>query len=377
MTHHRLAAIFGLMTLLLSAYVSADAQLDRYERLEAPSQYAEAISLARQDVQALMDKGAPGVSVAVGVAGEIVWSEGFGYANVEHRSPVTPLTVFRVGSVAKAMTTIAMGILMEEERIDIDAPIQNYLPDFPENSGGVVTARLLASHRGGVRHYLEDGSDYLIFKHYNNVEDALEVFIDTPYALAPDQQFSYTSHGYNLLSAVLQSAADEEYLGFMDDRVLAPMKLLQTVPDQVAAVIDHRAAPYQRNAAGKLENAPFTDNSYKWAGGGYLSTPEDLVRFGFGVLYDEVINAETRKVLWSRPVDAQGRPHDQDYGLGWFIYPNRPDGGWVGHSGGSVGGNTVFQIHPQQEVVVALVCNLTGCLQDSPELTKIGDYFLQ
>ncbi|MEQ8954157.1 MAG: serine hydrolase domain-containing protein, partial [Gammaproteobacteria bacterium] len=198
-------ALFALATFVLSS--AGFAQNSRPAQLavqEPASEYAEAIARSRAEIAKLMAAGAPGVTIAVGVDEQIVWAEGFGYADVEAQLAVSPQTKFRIGSVSKTMTSIAMGHLYERGVIDLDVPIQTYLPQFPVKEKGTVTLRLLASHRAGVRHYLPDGSDNFVQAHYDNVVDALEIFANDPLIAAPGDRYSYSSHGYNLLSAVLQ-----------------------------------------------------------------------------------------------------------------------------------------------------------------------------
>ncbi|MCZ6643384.1 MAG: serine hydrolase [Gammaproteobacteria bacterium] len=346
--------------------------LNRFDSVGSASHYRSAIEQARQQIQVLMDSGAPGISIAVGVDQQIVWSEGFGYANVEHRTPVTTLTKFRIGSVSKPMTAIAMAQLYEQGLVDFDAPIQDYLTSFPVKEKGKVTLRLLASHRAGIRHYLSDGSDNFITDHYDNVLDALDIFSSDPLLFVPGERFSYSSYGYNLISAVIQEASGQEFISLMRDRVWGPLKLLDTVADHTDYIIENRASPYTRRSDRQLRNAPFVDNSYKWAGGGFLSTPSDLVRFGFGVFHGGIIKEETLQLLLAPPELPDGTVADQNYGLGWSRYgDNSP---WVGHGGGSVGGTTFFAVHPEQDVVVAVTCNLTGCLGGN--LLAIGELFI-
>ncbi len=347
---------------------------ERFAVMEPQSRYAEAIHLGRLEINKLMDTGAPGVSVAVGVNGELVWAEGFGFANVEHQLPVTPLTKFRIGSVSKSMTSIAMAQLYEEGVIDLDAPIQQYLPEFPVKEKGTVTLRLLASHRAGIRHYLPDGSDNLVKEHYDDVVDALEIFANDPLIAIPGDRYSYSSHGYNLISAVLQEASGVEFLALMRNRVWAPLDLIDTLADHTDFVIGNRAAPYIRRD-GKLINAPFVDNSYKWAGGGFISTPSDLVKFGFGVFNGDLIEDSTLELLLSPPLlTFNGQLADQNYGLGWMTFGGEDQ--WYGHTGGSVGGTTLFMVHPEANVVLGLVCNLTGCFGNEVDLLGIGENFL-
>ncbi len=345
--------------------------IDRFDSVTPASKYESAIENAREQIQVLIDNGAPGVSIAVGVDQQLVWAEGFGYANIENRTPVTPLTKFRVGSIAKPMTSIAMALLYEQGLLDLDVPIQEYVSYFPVKEKGAVTLRLLASHRAGIRHYLPDGSDNLITKHYDDAKDGLEVFMDDPLIAVPGDRYSYTSHGYNLLGVILQEASGQDFVSLMREQVFSPLRLTATVADHTDYIIENRAAPYTRREDGRLRNAPYVDNSYKWPSGGFLSTPSDLVKFGFGVFNGSIIKNETLELLLSPPILPNGEIADQNYGLGWMQF-----GEWYGHTGGSVGGNTLFMVHPEHDVVVAVVCNLTGCLGANPQLREIGDFFV-
>ncbi|MBM89582.1 MAG: D-alanyl-D-alanine carboxypeptidase [Gammaproteobacteria bacterium] len=369
-----LVALTAAVILNASSAVAQSSISDRYAVVEASSNYAPAITEARAEVAVLMDAGAPGVSIAVGVNGELVWAEGFGYADIENAVPVTPQTKFRIGSVSKTMTSIAMGVLYEEGVIDLDRPIQDYLPDYPMKEKGIITLRLLASHRAGIRHYLPDGSDNLIQDHYDDVVDALEVFKDDPLLAVPGEAYSYSSHGYNLLSAVLQEASGVDFLTLMRERVFSPLGLLETLADHTDYIVTARASPYARRD-NKLINAVYVDNSYKWAGGGFLSTPSDLIKFGFGVFNSGILEKETIELLLSSPILPDGQIADQNYGLGWMTLDE--NGVWFGHTGGSVGGNTLFMMNPEADIVVALVCNLSGCLGANSDLRNIGLYFME
>ena len=366
--------VFSFIALNVNVAWSQSSISNQYSVVEASSNYSEAIAKSRDQIKMLMDAGAPGVSIAVGVDDELVWAEGFGYADIENSVPVTSLTKFRVGSVSKTMTSIALGILYEEGLIDLDTPIQEYVPSFPIKEKGTVTTRLLASHRAGIRHYLPDMSDNFVQDHYENVVDALKIFADDPLLSVPGDEYSYSSHGYNLLSAVLQEASGVEFLTLMRERVFGPLKLIETVADHTDYIITGRAAPYARRD-GRLVNAPFVDNSYKWAGGGFISTPSDLVKFGFGVFNSGIIKDETIELLLSPPILPNGTIADQNYGLGWRTFND--DGPWIGHTGGSVGGNTLFTMNPNAGVVVAIVCNLSGCLGANRNLNTIGSYFTE
>lgn len=362
-----------IVAALMVAAASVQAEVPtQYLSVKPAGEWAVAIATASRTIDALMQTGAPGVSVAAAVDGEIIWAEGFGYADVENSVPVTPLTKFRIGSVSKAMTAIAMAQAVERGDLDLDAPIQTYLPAFPAKEKGIVTARWLASHRAGIRGYLEDQSDNFVKEHYDEVDDALNIFASDPLLHPPGSAYFYSSHGFNLLSAVIQASVGTRFLDIMRTGVWGPMRLLNTLADHTDYIITHRAAPYVRNENGQLINAPYVDNSYKWAGGGFLSTPSDVLHFGFGVLDRELISQAAFEQLTTRPLDHQGQPTEQNYGLGWALFGD----GWVGHMGGSVGGTTLFHMHPEKRIAVAITCNLSSCFPKDLDLTAVRDAFV-
>ena len=158
----------------------------------------------------LEDQGLPGLAVTIAVGQTVVYSKGFGYADLEQSVAVVPSkTRFRVGSTAKSMTAVALGQLVEAGKLDLDAPIQQYLPDYPVKEKGAVTTRQLAGHIAGVRSY--EGNEMLISKSYNSVSAALEIFKDDPLLSTPGSTFAYSSYGFNLISAVIESASGEDY----------------------------------------------------------------------------------------------------------------------------------------------------------------------
>ena len=326
----------------------------------APLLYAEVVEKARALVRAdLAERGYPGIAIAVAVDGETVWSEGFGYANLEHRVPMQPSVKFRVGSISKSLTAAAVAKLVEDGRLDLDAPIQQYVPSFPEKAHP-VTARQLGGHLAGVRHY--QGNENFIRDPYPTVLDGVAIFADDPLLHEPGTAYAYTSHGFNLLSAVVEGAAKQPFLDYMRQAVFRPLGMRDTVADFVTPIIPGRTSYYVRDAEGRVVNAPFVNNSYKWAGGGFLSTTEDVVRFANAHLDDGFLTAASRKLLFTeqRTRDGEG----VGYGVGWFV-GTRDDGRrLLYHSGGSVGGTSLMIMEPDTGVVVAGLINLTGANND-------------
>lgn len=319
----------------------------------SPGPWSPAVDASRELIlEQMKAQGVPGLSVAVGLEGEIVWAEGFGWADLENRVPVWPETRFRIASISKALTAGAVGKLWEEGRLDLDAPVQRYVPSFPEKRWPVTT-RLLAGHLGGVRHYRE--GEFESRTHYEDVVGGLEIFAADSLVHEPGTAHLYSTYGWNLISAVVQSAAGEPFLQYMRRAVLEPAGMDHTVAEHVDSLILRRSRAYQRSEEGRILNAPYVDNSNKWAGGGYLSTAPDLVRYALAYLGGESLRPETIDLLWTPQETRSGER--SGYGIGWR--EQMVDGRrMISHTGGAMGGTTVLVIFPEEELVVTILTNM-------------------
>lgn len=195
----------------------------------------------------------------------------------------------------------------------------------------------------------------LITKNYPTVASSLTIFQDDSLLTPPGSRYFYSSYGWNLLSAVVEGASGEEFLSFMQGRVFGPLGMTQTVADHVDSLISRRARWYTEDSLGTTVNAPFVDNSYKWAGGGFLSTTEDLAVFGNAMLTGRLLKSATVDTLWKVQRLNDGRP--TIYGIGWFNRPDAKGRPTVGHSGGSIGGTAQLLIWPEQGLVLAMLVN--------------------
>ena len=183
---------FGLAVLADAGIQTVPSGQDRSESIVAARRI---VAQNRSDFQV------PGISAAVSIDGTIVWSEGFGFADLENRVPARATTLYRIGSVSKPVTAIAVVQLAVDGALDLDAPIQTYVPSFPEKQGPIST-RQVAGHLAGIRHYQGNESVGAGQRHYDDVVDALAIFQDDPLLSAPGERYSYSSYGWNLISAV-------------------------------------------------------------------------------------------------------------------------------------------------------------------------------
>ena len=335
--------------------VPLSGQTSSHPPAEAPTygEFAPAVEYARAMLEAMrVERGTPGLSAAVGIGGRLAFAEGFGWADLENRVPVDADTKFRIGSVSKPLTAAALGLLVERGQLDLDAPVQQYVPSFPEKRWP-VTSRLVAGHLAGIRHY--DGEEFLSREHYDSVQDGLEIFASDSLRSEPGARYSYSSYGWNLLSAVVEGASGEEFLPFMDREVFERLGMFDTVADQVDSIIPGRTRFYEIADDGRIYNSPYVDNSYKWAGGGFLSTPSDLVRFGIAHLEGGLLRQATLDEMWTTQRTTSGE--ETGNGIGWFLETKPGGRRTVSHGGGSIGGVTYLLLLPDEGIAAALTAN--------------------
>ncbi len=347
--------------------------------------WAEVIAASRGKLDSLRRAmSIPGLSISVSVDSRVVWSEGMGYADLELRSPATPLTRYRIGSVSKILTAAGAALLYQRGELDLDAPVQEYVPSFPRKPEGEITTRLLAGHLGGIRHYVDIEAEYYLTRRYETVFEALDLFRDDALVATPGTRSSYSSYGFNLMSAVIAAASGRGFLQYLDEEVFRPLGMLHTGGDHTDSLVVNRARPYDRAPDGRLINARHIDNSHKWAGGGFLSTTEDLLRFAHGHLEPGLFRQETLDLMWTPQRTVTGE--EVGVGIGWRLFPPERVGGRraVGHAGGAIGGNALLLIYPDEGVAVAVAANIAdvgypqgGGLVFGDMIFEIADLFIE
>lgn len=336
--------------------------------------YAGAIRQAEQFIDSLRVKqGIPGISICVGTKDKILWAEGFGLADVENQVPVTVDSKFRMGSVSKSLTSLAVGKLVEDNKLDLDAPIDKYNTGYTRKKYS-FTSRQLATHTAGIRHYgLNDGLDCI--KQYKNVQDGFVIFGQDSLLFKPGSAYSYSTYGYSLLSAVIEQASQTPFLVYIQTAIFDPLGMTHTGADYSDKVVAHRVRFYE-NRNGKLVNANQVDNSYKWAGGGLLSTPSDLVIMGGSLLSCSLLKKETVALLFTPQLLSDGK--NTNYGFGWRIGTDKMVRRIIHHGGSIDGGRTFLMLYPDHNLVVAITANMfEGTNINVPEMETLANYFLK
>ena len=297
----------------------------------------------------------PGLTVAVGTRTRLAWAQGFGTADVENSVAAARDTAYRIGSISKPITAVAVMQLADRGKLDLDAPVQQYLPGFPAKPWP-ITARLLLAHLSGIRHYRSE-EEVESTRHYTNLLDPLRVFANEPLLFEPGTNYSYSTYGYDLLGAVVESAAGMHFLDYLRANVFAPAGMEHTGEDNVYVIVPHRARGYRRNLEGGIENCALVDTSNKIPGGGLLSTAGDLIRFAAALERGDLVKPATRDRMFAPQRTRDGRP--VPYGLGWAVVEldGKP---WILHPGIQQGASACLLVSPATGLSVAVLANLEG-----------------
>jgi CubicO group peptidase (beta-lactamase class C family) len=341
----RESAVRVLAVLAASVWAWAQpAAFDLTPQKQAQIEQLIASEMARKQI--------PGLSMAIGVGRDVRWKQGFGMADLENLLPMTSRSMLRLGSIAKPITAVAVLQLMEDRKMNLDVPVQRYLPKFPDKPWP-VTIRHLLDHQSGIRHY--QGDEISLTRHYSDRMTPLKIFENDPLLFEPGTKFSYTTYGYNVLGAAVEAAAGQPFMDYLRDQVFQPARMTFIEDDNHYRIIPGRARGYRLADDGRLVNCGLADTSYKIPGGGMIARAEELVKFALALNNNQILKKETVQAMWTPQKLNNGSL--TGWGLGWAV--ETIDGRKrAGHTGGQQGITTHLVIYPAEGLSIALMANL-------------------
>jgi len=292
----------------------------------------------------------PGLSCAIAVRGELVARIGLGLADVENDVPATPQTVYRLASISKPITAVLAMQLVERGELDLDADVHTLVPEWPAQRWPVTTRQLLA-HLGGVRHYQGEAECTV---HYGTQRQGLVRFAADPLLHEPGSRHHYSTYGYNLVGAVVESRTGQPFPQVLRERIAGPANAPSLQDDDVRRIVRGRAQGYVRKDE-QLQNSELMDASYKLGGGGLCASAEDLARVCVALLDGVLLRPETLQAMWTRQRTSAGE--EVGYGLGFRV---ERDGKHlrVWHSGAQARVSTMLLLLPTERIAVVVLCNL-------------------
>jgi serine beta-lactamase-like protein LACTB, mitochondrial len=294
----------------------------------------------------------PGISIAISKKGKIVFDEGFGFADIANKIPVTKATEFRTASVAKIITATAIGKLVQDGKLNLDLPIQEYVPQFPQKKF-IITSRQLAGHLSGLPNYSDN--DKIENRVYSSVQDALGVFSHDSLLFEPETNYHYSTHGFTLISAVIEGASGKNFLDYIDSQIFKPLRMNNTGPDRRTQKTKTNAAKLYKVEKGIQEEVKTPEEvSYKWAGGGLITTPTDLIRLANGY-FNGFLSPDIVKMMFESQSVKSGEK--TQVGIGWRISQDIDGRRVIEHAGSMQGARSVICIYPDEQLVISMMVN--------------------
>ena len=312
-------------------------------------------------VRADADSGQFMGAVLVAKDGKTLLDKGFGSANLEWKIANDGDTKFRLGSVTKQFTSVAILLLMERGKVSLDAPVKTYLPDAPA-TWDKVTVRNLLTHTSGITDFTEM-DNYTPLKTLATTPDGLIArFRDKPLDFQPGEKYRYSNSGYVVLTAIVEKASGQSYTAFLTENIFKPLGLADTGYDSHAQLIPHRASGYTPKEKGVVVNAEYLDMTVPQGAGSLYSTTHDLLKWQTGLFGGKLLKPESLKAYLT--------PLLRDYALG--VNVRQADGKTtISHSGGIDGFNTWLAYDPDAKITVIVLGNLNGAAPG-----RLGQYLM-
>jgi CubicO group peptidase (beta-lactamase class C family) len=320
------------------------------------------------------DRLVPGLQICVRRAGATAFSRGFGQANIETATPMSPATVCRIGSVSKQFTAAGILLLVQDGKVSLDDPLSRFLPDFPNAER--LTIRRLLSHTAGLGNYTETTPPELIWqiaRADRDMAQMLEIMRATGAKLVsePGTNYRYSNTGFVLLGAVIEKASGRSYREFLQARLFTPLALSHTAVDDAAEVVPNRAAGYTDNpkAPSGFDNASFTSMTYPGGAGALRSTCEDLCAWHEALLGGKALQPAMLQAMLtpitlndgSLPVQTNRKGERTPVRYGFGIGVNPVDGrAAVSHGGSIQGFGSFLETLPTERLTMALIINTDG-----------------
>jgi D-alanyl-D-alanine carboxypeptidase len=304
----------------------------------------------------------PGAAVLVAKGGEVLFRKGYGLANVELNVPVTPDTVFRLASMTKQFTAVAILMLAEQDKLSLDDPVARFLPAFP--NGEAITIAHLLGHESGLFDYVSLPIIQHGIQQDITVSGLIDLFQDRPLEFEPGTRLGYSNSNYILLGAIIEKVSGQTYAEFIEQNIFKPAGMTASCYDEYKRIIPNRAAGYEREDDAWV-NARYVSMTEPYAAGGLLSSVNDMFRWDSALYAGKLIKRETLERAFTPFKLKDGT--QTDAACGWGISELRGRKAVI-HPGGIFGFAGYGLTMPDDRVYVVV---LTNCPGRSPGLSNV------
>lgn len=297
-------------------------------------------------------------SVLVADNGKVIYKKGFGMANMEWDILNTPDTKFRLGSITKQFTSMLIMQLVAEGKLELQATVSTYLPDYSKINGDKITIHQLLTHTSGTPNYTSFPNFFKeLSRNPYTPTEMVRMFADSTLTFTPGEKFAYSNSGYILLGAIIEKVTGKSYETVLKEKIFDPLKMTNSGYDHHNTILKKRAAAYEMKGS-TPENAPYIDMSIPYAAGSLYSTVEDLYLWDQALYTEKLLPKKYRDMLFGKYIEGFG----QFYGYGWSV-GEMPVGNTkertdiIGHGGGINGFSTLITRMPEDKSTVILLNN--------------------
>ncbi len=319
----------------------------------------------------------PGASLAIVRDGHITKAQGYGFANLELRSPATKETVYEIGSTSKQFTATAIMMLVEEGKVRLDDTITKYFPEAPQAWRGIKIRHLL-THTSGIQnhvavpHWLDVFRTNLAFETAPSRDELLKMFFKLPLEFQPGETWAYDNTGYYLLGIIIEKASGKSYWQFLDERVFKPLGMNATRSTDPQPIVPNRASGYEWKND-HFENRPVLLPAIAFSAGSLLSTVEDMAKWDAALYTEKLLKKSSLDQMWTAPATNDGTDAPFNYGFGWFI-ENYHGHRLVQHSGGTPGFSSAMYRFVSDKLTIIIRTNHADRILDQLAIDLAGIY---
>jgi len=353
--------------------------------VRAAGRQADHAALDSMAAKLVADHRVPGLSISLSRAGQLIYSKGFGWANLETGTLVTPKTIFKIGSNTKNFTAAAILLLQEEGRLSVDDRLARFFPDFPRAAD--VSLRQLLTHTAGLGNYtrVRPPREFFQVARRDYDADALYALMkgtEPLYLFEPGAGWEYSNTGYVLLGLIVQQVAAEPYGAYFKRRLFEPAGMKDTAVDDAAEVVVNRASGYSAHPGSDttFDNASYISMTYPGGAGALRSTTDDLCRWRAALFGGRIVNAASLKAMitparlkdGSQPMTGSGSERSPiNYGFGLLI--DVVNGrACIRHTGHINGFQSELRTFPDEQVTYAFLSNIDNFDRGRPRQSEIN-----
>jgi len=301
----------------------------------------------------------PGAVFLVAKDGKPIYRKAFGKSNIELDVNMIPTNVFQIGSMTKQFTAIAIMMLEEQGKLNVNDAISNYIPDFP--NGDNITIHHLLTHTSGIKDFTKMKTIMTIAKKDQTPKELVDFFKDEPVDFIPGEKFDYNNSGYVVLGYIIEIVTNDTYENFVEQNIFEKLGMNNSRYASDREIVKHRAYGYHNRGA--FTNKMQVSLSIPYASGSLMSTVDDMLKWQEAINTNSLITEMSKKKVYTDYTLNNGE--HINYGYGWHL--KDIDGTPIREHGGSIFGFKSMGVYvPSLDIYVV---GFSNCDCNSP--TKI------